>query len=156
MNIVSLLSKDTVLPRMKAGDKEEVLQKLIETLGSRVRPEELKKIRSAVMEREKIMSTGVGKGLAIPHGKAPGIENNHAAFAMLEEPVEYNAIDSQPVTMVFLLVGPHGSNSLHIKTLSRISRLMNSADFREKLQQCDTSEQILNVFEEEEKGYFGG
>lgn len=155
MNIISLLNKETVLPNLKAGGKEELLNKLIQTLDSRVSPAELEEIRAAVMEREKIMSTGVGKGLAIPHGKAPGIENNHAAFAILEKPVDYQAIDDQPVSMVFLLVGPQGSNSLHIKTLSRISRLMNNADFREKLENCDTPEQILHVFREEEKGYFG-
>ncbi|MDZ7773530.1 MAG: PTS sugar transporter subunit IIA [Balneolaceae bacterium] len=151
MNIVSLLNTSSVLPGLKAGSKEEVLEKLIDTLKSQVNPGELEKIREAVMEREQIMSTGVGKGLAIPHGKAAGIENNYAAFALLEEPVDYQSIDGEPVSMVFLLVGPKGSNSLHIKTLSRISRLMNNADFRRRLEACDDAAEILEVFEEQEQ-----
>lgn len=151
MNIVELLQKESVLPDMRAGDKEEALEELISTLRERVGQGELEKIREAVLERERIMSTGVGKGLAIPHGKAAGIGDNYAAFGILEEPVEYDAIDGEPVSMIFLLVGPQGSNSLHIKTLSRISRLMNNSDFREKLNRCDTAEQILSVFREEEE-----
>lgn len=151
MNIVDLLREETILPGLKARDKDQALEELIGTLRTLVSSEELQEIRRAVFERERIMSTGVGKGLAIPHGKADGITSNYAAFALLEEPVDYNAIDGNPVSMIFLLVGPQGSNSLHIKTLSRISRLMNNADFREKLQECGEAKEILRVFEEEEK-----
>lgn len=150
MNICSLLDPETVFPDLKANDKAEILDKLISSLKSKVSNGELEKIRSAVIERENIMSTGVGKGLAIPHGKTPGIEETYAAFAILKEPVDYEAIDDQPVNMVFLLVGPQSSNSLHIKMLSRISRLMNNSDFRERLRNCKTADEIIDQFKKEE------
>lgn len=155
MNIISLLDQETVIPDLKAATKEEVLDKLIAVLSSKVSRQELEAIRSAVLEREKIMSTGVGKGLAIPHGKAKGISENYAAFGLLSNPVDYDAIDGEPVTMVFLLVGPQSSNSIHIKMLSRISRLMNNSQFREQLHECSTAAEILRMFEEEEKAHFG-
>lgn len=155
MNIISLLDESTVLPDLEASTKEEVLNKLISGLSAKVGEEELETIREAVLEREKIMSTGVGKGLAIPHGKAAGITDNYAAFALLKKPVEYEAIDGQPVSMVFLLVGPQSSNSFHIKMLSRISRLMNNSEFRKELNECSTAEEIIKVFEKEEQAHFG-
>lgn len=150
MNIFSLLDTQTVFPELKVKDKAETLDKLISSLESKVSNSQVEKIRDAVIEREKIMSTGVGKGLAIPHGKTAGIEETLAAFAMLKEPVDYEAIDEQPVNMIFLLVGPQSSNSMHIKLLSRISRLMNNSDFRNRLQECKTSEEIIDQFKEEE------
>lgn len=156
MNIFSLLNTQTVLPRLDAENKDEVLDKMVSSLEETVSNEELDKIREAVFEREKIMSTGVGKGLAIPHGKAAGIEQTYAAFAILKEPVDYEAIDDQPVNMIFLLVGPQSSNSLHIKMLSRISRLMNNSDFRKRLRECSSAEQIIEQFKSEEHVSFSG
>ena len=115
MTIVSLLNKETVNPKLKASDKDDLLDQLINLLSKKVDDEELQRIRDAVLQRESIMSTGVGKGLAIPHGKARGLAHSYAAFALLDEPVEYNAIDNQPVKMVFLLVGPESENSSHLK-----------------------------------------
>ncbi len=155
MNIISLLDTDTVIPDLKVSSKKEVLDELIATLSRKVGDQELEAIRDAVFEREAVMSTGVGKGLAIPHGKAGGIHDNYAAFALLEEPVDYEAIDGEAVSMVFLLVGPQSSNSFHIKMLSRISRLMNNGEFRERLKECKSSSCILDVFMEEEKAHFG-
>jgi len=155
MNIVSLLDEKTVFPRLKADNKKEVLEKLIHSLRSHVDEDDLQKIYDAVFERESIMSTGVGKGLAIPHGKAGGLTNNYAAFAILEQPVEYEAIDGMPVKMVFLLVGPESHNSTHIKMLSRISRLMNNAEFRDRLAEFEDAESIIEAFKEEENQFFG-
>ncbi|MFH5832813.1 PTS sugar transporter subunit IIA [Halalkalibaculum sp. DA3122] len=156
MNIVSLLHTENVIPNLEAEDKIEVLNKLVDSLQSQVGAEELEAIREAVLEREKIMSTGVGKGLAIPHGKAEGIDDNYAAFAILKDQIDYEAVDGQPVKLVFMLVGPQSSNSLHIKMLSKISRLMNNTDFRNRLTSCTTADEIIGVFEEEEKAHFGG
>lgn len=155
MNIISLLDSSTVLPDLKAKNKEEVLNKLISLFSSKVSEQELSIIREAVFERESIMSTGVGNGLAIPHGKARGISGNYAAFGLLKSPVDYEAIDGEPVSMVFLLVGPQSSNSFHIKMLSRISRLMNNSEFRDQLNKCSSAEEIIEVFKEEEQAHFG-
>lgn len=155
MHIVSLLNEQTVLPDLKVSNKKEALDELISSLSEQVDEQERKAIRKAVFEREKIMSTGVGKGLAIPHGKADDISDNYAAFALLSEAIEYDAIDGEPVNMIFLLVGPQSSNRFHIKMLSRISRLMNNNTFREKLANSLSAEEIIEIFSEEEKAHFG-
>lgn len=155
MKIISLLQTENVIPNLEAENKEDVLNKLVDSLESEVDEEELEAIREAVLERERIMSTGVGKGLAIPHGKAEGINGNYAAFAILKNPIDYEAVDDEPVKLVFMLVGPQSSNSMHIKMLSRISRLMNNTNFREQLLECETADDIIQVFEEEEKVHFG-
>ncbi|MTI89661.1 MAG: PTS sugar transporter subunit IIA [Balneolaceae bacterium] len=155
MNLFSLLSQNTVLPLFEVQSKKELINELVNTLEEQVESkEQLEEIRTAVFEREKIMSTGVGKGLAIPHAKTKAVDANLAAFALLKESLPFDSIDGQPVRLVFLLVGPVSNNSYHIKLLSRISRLMNSASFREKILSCEDSECILNAFKDEEEKYF--
>ncbi|MCC5940139.1 MAG: PTS sugar transporter subunit IIA [Balneolaceae bacterium] len=155
MNLYSLLDNTTILSNVDVSDKDELLNLMIDTLKEKVEDDQLDEIRKSVFEREKIMSTGVGKSLAIPHGKVSFIEENLASFAILNEPIDFDSIDEKPVKMAFLLVGPEKKNSVHIKLLSRISRLMNSTSFRESLIACTTSEEIHNVFEQEEVKYFG-
>ncbi|MEX1011086.1 MAG: PTS sugar transporter subunit IIA [Balneolaceae bacterium] len=154
MNISSLLSKEAVLPDLNVQDKFELLNRLVDLLSPMVDSGQLEEIRTAVTEREKIMSTGVGKELAIPHGKTKALDQTYAAFALLEKPVEYESIDGKPVRLVFLLVGPESNNSIHIKLLSRISRLMNKSSFRERLLDCSSAEGILEVFQSEEERFF--
>lgn len=155
MNIYSLINQSTILANLQVQNKEELLHKMVDVLEKKVNETQLKEIRDAVFEREKIMSTGVGKSLAIPHGKVASIEENYASFAVLENPIDYESIDDKPVKMAFLLVGPAGENRLHIKLLSRISRLMNSTTFRERLSECKNAEEIYKAFHDEEVKYFG-
>jgi len=155
MNLYSLLEKSAILSDVEAENKEDLLHIMVDSLRNQVTEEQLEDIRDAVFQREKIMSTGVGKQLAIPHGKVASIDRNIAAFAILKQPIEFDSIDSKPVKMVFLLVGPEKSNSAHIKLLSRISRLMNSSSFRETLSDCVGAEQIYDAFYKEEIRYFG-
>lgn len=154
MTIYSLLSTETVLHDLDVKDKEDLLNQLIDLLGEQVTPDQLTSIREAVFVRESIMSTGVGKGLAIPHGKVPGIEESYASFALLREPIDYDSIDKEPVQIAFLLVGPESKNTTHIKLLSRISRLMNSRQFREQLLDCESSDEIYEHFRQKEAQYF--
>jgi len=154
MNVHTLLDESTILANLKVKSKKELLNQIIDSLTSKVNSNQLKEIRKAVFEREEIMSTGVGKGFAIPHGKAKNIEKNYASFALLKEPVEYKSIDDEPVRIVFMLVGPDSKNSIHIKLLSRISRLMNNSEFREKLLNGKNPGEILKIFKEEEEKYF--
>ncbi|WP_020402279.1 PTS sugar transporter subunit IIA [Gracilimonas tropica] len=155
MNLFSLLDKVTVLPNFAVGSKKELIDALVDALKEKMETQEqLEEVRKAVFERESIMSTGVGKGLAIPHAKTAAVDENLAAFALLKEPLDFDSIDGEPVRLVFLLVGPESNNSQHIKLLSRISRLMNSGSFREKILDCTTTEEILTAFQNEEEKYF--
>ncbi|MEX2602618.1 MAG: PTS sugar transporter subunit IIA [Gracilimonas sp.] len=155
MNLFSLLDQNTVLPNFVVGSKKELINALVDALENKLDTEEqLEDIRKAVFEREKIMSTGVGKGLAIPHAKTKAVHQNYAAFALLEKSLDFDSIDDEPVRLVFLLVGPESNNSQHIKLLSRISRLMNSGSFREKILSCTNTDEILDAFQDEEEKYF--
>lgn len=155
MNIYSLLEISTILVNREISGKEELLNQMIDTLRDRVTETQLDEIRTAVFEREKIMSTGVGKNLAIPHGKVATVEEHLASFALLRNPIDFDSIDGNPVNMAFLLIGPEKKNSAHIKLLSRISRLMNNSSFRASLSDCKTEQDIYDMFELEEKRYFG-
>ena len=115
---------------------------------------DIEKVRESVLEREKIMSTGVGKGFAIPHGKTNYVREILAAFGKTKRPIDYQALDGQPVHLVFLLIGKDNLVSTNIKLLSRISRMMNKEEFRNKLLEAESNEEILKIFKEEEESYF--
>lgn len=155
MDIYSLLDHSSIAAGLKADNKNDLINELVDLLEPKVDSNQLEKIRESVFSREQIMSTGVGKQLAIPHGKCSSIEKILASFALLDEPVDFNSIDNEPVKMVFLLVGPESKCNHHIKLLSRISRLMNSSSFREKLLKCQSSDEIFETFQTEELEYFG-
>jgi mannitol/fructose-specific phosphotransferase system IIA component (Ntr-type) len=111
-------------------------------------------VREAVFEREKLMSTGVGKGVAIPHAKVAGMTENMSVIAFLSSPVDYDSIDSNPVDLLMLLVGPQ-DNRNHIKLLSRISKLMNKDSFRRALKECNSATEVIECFRGEEVGLEG-
>lgn len=154
MKLNDLLTKDLIISDLKGKTKEEVINEMIDLFKEDPRIIDLDKVREAVLDREKIMSTGVGKGFAIPHGKTNSIKEIIAAFAKSEEPIEYESLDNQPVHLVFLLVGKDNLVSTHIKLLSRISRMMSKDNFRESLIKASSNEEILNIFKTEEENYF--
>jgi len=112
------------------------------------------KVRDAIFEREKIMSTGVGNGFAIPHGKTDAVSDIVAAFATTANPIDYQSLDEKPVRLVFLLVGKDNMVGPHIKLLSRISRLMSKEDFRKHLLEVRSPKEVLDMFKQEEATYF--
>lgn len=154
MKLSDLLHKDFIIAELKSTAKEDVINELIDLFNNDNRVIDLKKVRGAVLDREKIMSTGVGKGFAIPHGKTSAVNEILAAFGKTERPIDYQALDNQPVHLVFLLVGKDNMVSTHIKLLSRISRMMTKDEFREKLIQAKSNDEIVELFKTEEQNYF--
>ncbi len=153
MKVFELLEEKFILTDFKSYNKEDIINELIDLHKDNKLVNDIEDVRKAVLDREKIMSTGVGKGFAIPHGKTNSINDIIAAFGKTSHPVDYEALDGEPVHLVFLLVGKDTLVSKHIKTLSRISRLMNKDDFRQKLLVAETKSEILKIFEEEEQNY---
>ncbi len=154
MKVLDLLGKNFIISDLKGQNKESVINELIDLFKDDPRIIDLEKVRDAVLEREKIMSTGVGKGFAIPHGKTNAVNDILAAFGKTSHPIEYDSLDGHPVYLVFLLVGKDNLVSKHIKLLSRISRMMNKDEFRDKLIKAKTSEEIFEIFRKEEENYF--
>lgn len=150
LDIHDLLTPETVQVGLPGSTKDEVLNGLIDHLENSPSVRELETVRAAIFEREQVMSTGVGKGLALPHAKTPAVRESVAAFAVTGEPVEFGSIDDQPVRLIFLLVGTEAAKSEHIKILSRVSRLMNRDPFRSSLLNAKSSREIMSIFEEGE------
>lgn len=154
MKICDLLKENLIIPEFEGTSKEDVINELIDLFKGDERINDLEKVRTAVLDREKIMSTGVGKGFAIPHGKTNAINEIIAAFGKTKNPIDYQALDNQPVNLIFLLVGKDNLISTHIKLLSRISRMMNNDDFRNKLLEAKDQKEILSIFQAEEANYY--
>src|SRR3989339_1000124 len=154
MKICEILRVDKIIPSLQGKEKTDVVNELVDLFKDDERVKDLDGMRNAVHEREKIMSTGVGKGFAIPHAKTNSVNEIVAAFGKLDEPIDFQALDEQPVNLVFLLVGKENLVGPHIKLLSRISRMMNKDEFREGLSKAKTAKEIYSLFENEEKQYF--
>ncbi|MCI0449007.1 MAG: PTS sugar transporter subunit IIA [Chlorobi bacterium] len=154
MKISDILSTDVIAVNMGVADKDDSIKKIINLAANSKKILDLDKVSQTIFEREKLVSTGVGKGFAIPHSKTDAISDIVAAFAITKEPIDFDSIDGEPVRFIFLLVGKENLLNTHIKLLSRISRLMNKDEFRDKLLEAKSSEEVLNFFKEEEKNYF--
>ena len=153
MKVYELLDKKFILTDFKSEDKVEIINELIDLYKNDEKVNDIEKARTAVLDREKIMSTGVGKGFAIPHGKSNGVNDVIAAFGKTTRDIDYEALDGEPVHHIFLLIGRDDMVSKHIKLLSRISRLMNADEFRKQLLEASTEEDIINIFKKEEEQY---
>lgn len=151
MRITDLLTSDLVYPALNVRDKDEAIRRMCQAAAGNNAEDLTDRIYRAVMDRERIMSTGVGKGLGIPHGKVNGLQESVVVFARLTDPIEFGSIDRSPVSMLFLVVGPDAQSGTHIRLLSRISRLMNNDGFRDRLSACADAAGILQAFEEEER-----
>ena len=153
MKVYELLDKKFILTDFKSEDKVEIISELIDLYKNDEKINDIEKARTAVLDREKIMSTGVGKVFAIPHGKSNGVNDVIAAFGKTTRDIDYEALDGEPVHHIFLLIGRDDMVSKHIKLLSRISRLMNADEFRKQLLEASTEEDIINIFKKEEEQY---
>ncbi len=154
MKISDFLSEKVIIPELKSTNKFQAIEELIDIFNSDPRVEDIEDVKKNVFVRENIMSTGIGKGFAVPHGKSDSIKEIIAAFGRSTKGIDYEALDGEPVNLIFLIVGRNDMISAHIKLLSRISRMMNKDDFRERLISASNAEEIYKIFIEEEANYF--
>lgn len=132
MDLSDLLSPDAVLPSLKAKSKKQALQELAHKAAALTGLKE-QDILETMLQRERLGSTGVGRGIAIPHGRIASLKSIVSVFARLEEPIEFDALDSEPVDLIFLLLAPEHAGADHLKALARISRLLREPAAAEKL-----------------------
>ncbi|PSQ79158.1 MAG: PTS sugar transporter subunit IIA [Bacteroidetes bacterium QS_1_63_11] len=149
-DVHQLLAPDRVCTGLSGTSKAEVIDALVDVLADHAAIANLEAVRSAIFEREEKMSTGVGKGLGLPHAKTPAATDTVAAFATTNEPVDFGAVDDVPVRLLLLLVGPEEHKSQHIKILGRISRLVSRDSMRERLVAADTPETVIEALREGE------
>jgi mannitol/fructose-specific phosphotransferase system IIA component (Ntr-type) len=154
MKISDILEEKLVVTGLSGTTKDEIINAMIDVVSHSPKVLDKEKVRAAIFEREKIMSTGVGNGFAIPHGKTDAVADIVAAFGITAQPIDYQSLDEKPIRLVFLLVGKDNLVGPHIKLLSRISRLMNKEIFRNKLLETTTPQGIIDTFKQEEANYF--
>ena len=146
----NLLTPETVMIDVSVSCKRELLGYLADFAA---RHSELgqEDVYTTLSDREKLGSTGVGSGIAIPHGKLKGIDRIIGGLVRLNEPVEFDAVDDRPVDLVFLLLAPEDANASHLKTLSRIARMMRSEEVRAAMRGADSAEALYAIAIEQEK-----
>jgi PTS system nitrogen regulatory IIA component len=149
MLLSDFISPDSVVSSLKAKTKKQLLQDL-SARAARLTGLQERDIFDVLLQRERLGSTGLGHGIAIPHGKLAGLKRIVGIFARLAEPVEFDAVDGAPVDIVFLLLAPEGAGADHLKALARISRLLREGSAVEKLRASKDAAALYAVLTEDE------
>ncbi|WP_225771036.1 MULTISPECIES: PTS IIA-like nitrogen regulatory protein PtsN [unclassified Inquilinus] len=147
--MIDFLRPEAILANLKAASKKQALQELARRAAELTGQHE-RFIFDVLLERERLGSTGVGRGIAIPHGKLPHLQGVFGAFARLERPIDFDAVDEQPVDLVFLLLAPEGAGADHLKALARISRMLRDESLCEKLRGCQSADAIFALLSQSE------
>ncbi len=142
MEIADLITPESVIPCLRASSKKQALQDLAKK-ASEITGQHERTVFEVLMERERLGTTGVGNGIAIPHGKLPSLEKLYGVFARVDQPVDFQAIDDQPVDLVFLLLAPETAGADHLKALARVSRLLRDKSTCEKLRGTDSGDALF-------------
>lgn len=150
MLLTDLLSIDRIRIPLQAKTKDELLRELVELVTAGSTPAEREDVLRAVRERESVLSTGIGYGVAIPHGKCAAVRELTMAAGRSGNPIEFDALDGQPARLFFLLVGPESAAGPHIKALSRISRIVRRDDVRARLVAAPDEQAFLRALEDAE------
>lgn len=136
MDLSDLISPDGVIARMKASSKKQALQEIAQRAQRMTRMPE-RAIFEALLERERLGSTGVGQGVAIPHAKFAALDRLYGLFARLDQPIDFEAVDDQPVDLMFVLLAPEDAGAEHLKALARVARLLRNQTMCAKLRGSD-------------------
>jgi fructose-specific phosphotransferase system IIA component len=150
MKLLDILTPDSIKAPLAATDKKGVIDELVDVLAKAGRVRDPAALKEAVWTRERTRTTGIGHGLAIPHGKPAGMTQLAMAIGKPAQPMDFEAIDNQPVRLIVLLASPPDRTSDHIQALARVSRLMTMDDFREKIYSAKTAEEIFSLLKAQE------
>ena len=153
MKIIDFLSKEAIIPDIKATKKEDVIKELVEALinAGNIDKRNRNKLIEALMARESLGSTAIGQGVAIPHGKCDCVEKLVAAFGISKKGVDFDSLDGESAYIFFLLVAPMDSAGPHLKALARISRLLKDKYFRDSLRNCQDKDSIITIISQEDE-----
>jgi PTS system nitrogen regulatory IIA component len=144
MPLTDLVAPNAIVPALKVNGKKQAIQELA-AKAAKLSGQNERLIFETLIQREKLGSTGVGNGIAIPHGKLPKLERLFGLFARLDRPIDFEALDGQPVDLVFLLLAPEGAGADHLKALARVARLLRDGDVVSKLRDSRDAEALYAV-----------
>lgn len=147
MDIADLITPAAVIPNLRATSKKQALQDLAKKAAELTGQNE-RAVFDVLLERERLGTTGVGNGIAIPHGKLPSLGRLYGLFARLEKPIHFESIDEQPVDLIFLLLAPESAGADHLKALARVSRLLRDKGVCEKLRGTDNADGLFALLTE--------
>ena len=150
MKIIDFLERDNCIASLSSINKEGALKELADNLASSGATPDADAVYKALVERERLGTTGVGEHVAIPHAKIKGLESLVTAFGKSEEGIDYDSVDGKPVLWVFALLAPESATGVHLKALARISKILRSGGFREGIKGACTSNDILALIEQED------
>ncbi|MCL4221904.1 MAG: PTS sugar transporter subunit IIA [Phycisphaerales bacterium] len=145
MNLLDILSPDCIRVPLHANEKKAVIDELVDLLAAQGKVTDAPALKEAVWSREQTRTTGIGHGLAIPHGKCSGLKDLAMAIGKPAGPLDFEALDSQPVRLVVLLASPPDRTSDHIQALARISKLMAVEELRERIYAAETADEVYNL-----------
>lgn len=151
MTLTDLITRDAILPSMKVGSKKQALQELSER-ASRQCGMPAREIFDALLQRERLGSTGIGNGIAIPHGKLK-VERIFGVFARIEKPIDFESLDGEPVDLILLLLAPEKAGADHLKALARAARLLRSQSTTAKLRATRDAGMLYSILAEEPKSH---
>ena len=154
MRIIDILNGENISLYLNSKSKNGIITELVELASHSKNFSDKNKVLTSTFEREKTMSTGIGHSVAIPHGKSMGVKKLCASLGISKEGVDFDSLDRKPVHIFFLVATPEGPAAPHIKFLSRISRLLNIEEFRKKLIDSKSKEEVLHLIREEESKHF--
>ncbi|OEG70386.1 hypothetical protein ATZ36_04615 [Candidatus Endomicrobiellum trichonymphae] len=149
MKIMDFLNKDAIIIDLKSTDKKSAIIELVETLKNTKKVKKTDEIINVIWEREKLGSTGIGQGVAIPHGKTDVLHEQIGVLGISHKGIEFNSLDGEPVHIIFLLVGPVEVAGQHLKALSKISRLFKDKFLRQAIKNATAVEEVLKIIQEE-------
>jgi PTS system nitrogen regulatory IIA component len=153
MKITDILAEEMVVPELAAHAKTEALKELADLVAGAHPEIDPARLLEVLLEREKLGSTAIGEGIAIPHGKLPGLKGVLAAFGRSTAGIDFNAVDGAPTHLFFLLVAPEDSAGVHLKALARVSRLLKEKVFRDRLLQGGGRADLFRIIREEDAKY---
>jgi PTS system nitrogen regulatory IIA component len=148
MTIGALLDRGAISARVTASSKRQALA-VVSEIGARVFGLKAAKVLDALLEREAVAPTGVGKGIAVPHAQVAGLTRMRGIFVRLETPVDFDAVDDAPVDLIFAILAPDGAGSEHLRALARVARILRRADIREQLRVARNADAIHALLAQE-------
>ena len=143
MQLSDFLREDAIRLDLESDSKQALFQTALGYLHEKGYVSEPEKFLKDLQVREKIMSTGIGQGVAIPHAQSEGVPQTHLSLWRPCKPVEFDAMDKQPVDLIFMILGPRGIGNEHVKILAKISRLLHGSDFRERLRKAQSATEVM-------------
>lgn len=150
MKIMDFLNNDAIIVDLQAADKKSAIVELVDVLKDTKKVKKTDEIVEVVLEREKLGSTGIGQGVAIPHGKTDVLQEQVGVLGISKKGIEFNSLDGEPVHIIFLLVGPVEVAGQHLKALSRISRLFKDKFLRQAIKDAKVKEEIVKIIQQED------